>query len=219
MAQATMAPSKDDTKSEDSYVSEDSDMNQPDTNDRAPKRRRLSESDEEDDEYVAPAPLPAVSRIKKKDETKKPEPTDEEDPVTIRDALEIGLRAEESTFGALNVSPWLVGSLTTMAIRRPTAIQKACIPEILKGRDCIGGSRTGSGKTMAFAVPIIQKWAQDPFGIFALVLTPTRYDQFAQVDGFHSNKLVFTNTSPLKTTESWLFRFSSSSRPSLRHRA
>jgi hypothetical protein len=72
---------------------------------------------------------------------------------------------------------------------------------------------------MAFAVPIIQKWAQDPFGIFALVLTPTRYDQFAQVDGFHSNKLVFTNTSPLKTTESWLFRFSSSSRPSLRHRA
>jgi ATP-dependent RNA helicase DDX49/DBP8 len=190
-AQATMASSKDDTKSEeDSYLSEDSDMNQPDTNDRAPKRRRLSESEEEDDEYVAPAPLPTVSRIKKKDETKKPEATEEEDPITIRDALEIGLRAEESTFGALSVSPWLVGSLTTMAIRRPTAIQKACIPEILKGRDCIGGSRTGSGKTMAFAVPIIQKWAQDPFGIFALVLTPTRYVQFARMNGFRSVKLA-----------------------------
>jgi len=61
-----------------------------------------------------------------------------------------------------------------MAIRRPTGIQKLCIPEILKGRDCIGGSRTGSGKTVAFAVPILQKWAEDPFGIFALVLTPTR---------------------------------------------
>jgi ATP-dependent RNA helicase DDX49/DBP8 len=81
-----------------------------------------------------------------------------------------------TTFATLNVKPWLVGSLGAMAIKRPTGIQKHCIPEILKGRDCIGGSRTGSGKTMAFAVPILQRWAEDPFGIFALVLTPTRYD-------------------------------------------
>lgn len=80
-----------------------------------------------------------------------------------------------TTFSALNVKPWLVLSLGAMAIKRPTGIQKGCIPEILKGRDCIGGSRTGSGKTVAFAVPILQKWAEDPFGIFALVLTPTRY--------------------------------------------
>lgn len=79
-----------------------------------------------------------------------------------------------TTFSALDVKPWLVGSLGAMAIKRPTGIQKGCIPEILKGRDCIGGSRTGSGKTVAFAVPILQKWAEDPFGIFALVLTPTR---------------------------------------------
>lgn len=80
-----------------------------------------------------------------------------------------------TTFESLNVKPWLVRSLDAMAIRRPTGIQKGCIPEILKGRDCIGGSRTGSGKTVAFAVPILQEWAQDPFGIFALVITPTRY--------------------------------------------
>ncbi|KAK5148992.1 putative RNA helicase [Oleoguttula sp. CCFEE 6159] len=61
-----------------------------------------------------------------------------------------------------------------MAIKRPTGIQKGCIPEILEGRDCIGGSRTGSGKTVAFAVPILQKWSEDPVGIFAVVLTPTR---------------------------------------------
>jgi ATP-dependent RNA helicase DDX49/DBP8 len=79
-----------------------------------------------------------------------------------------------STFASLDVKPWLVQSLNSMAIKRPTGIQKGCIPEILKGRDCIGGSRTGSGKTVAFAVPILQKWAEDPFGIFALVLTPTR---------------------------------------------
>jgi ATP-dependent RNA helicase DDX49/DBP8 len=80
----------------------------------------------------------------------------------------------QATFASLNVKPWLVQSLNAMAIKRPTGIQKGCIPEILKGRDCIGGSRTGSGKTVAFAVPILQEWAQDPFGIFALVLTPTR---------------------------------------------
>lgn len=79
-----------------------------------------------------------------------------------------------TTFESLNVKPWLVGSLKAMAIRRPTGIQKGCIPEILKGRDCIGGSRTGSGKTVAFSVPILQKWAEDPVGIFALILTPTR---------------------------------------------
>jgi len=79
-----------------------------------------------------------------------------------------------ASFASLDVKPWLVQSLNAMAIKRPTGIQKGCIPEILKGRDCIGGSRTGSGKTVAFAVPILQKWAEDPFGIFALVLTPTR---------------------------------------------
>ncbi|KAI9817675.1 MAG: putative RNA helicase [Thelocarpon impressellum] len=78
------------------------------------------------------------------------------------------------SFASLGVRPWLVASLASMAISRPTAIQRLCIPKILEGRDCIGGSRTGSGKTMAFAVPILQKWAEDPLAIFAVVLTPTR---------------------------------------------
>lgn len=190
-----MASSKTDSEPEDVHVPENSGAIQDDIEDRAPKRRRLSESS--NDSYVAPAPVPALSRIKKKDDTLKQQPSTEEDePVTIRDALEIGLRSEESTFGALSVAPWLVGSLTTMAIRRPTAIQKACIPEILKGRDCIGGSRTGSGKTVAFAVPILQKWAQDPFGVFAVVLTPTRelalqiFEQFKAISAPQSMKPV-----------------------------
>ncbi|KAJ5625803.1 RNA helicase [Penicillium lagena] len=192
-----MAPSNAaEALSEDSHSSSEvSDVEQPEIQDRAPKRRRLSESS--DDSYTAPAPLPTLSRIKKKDTNpKKPEPTEDEDPVTIRDALEIGLRSEESTFSSLDVAPWLVGSLTTMAIRRPTAIQKACIPEILKGRDCIGGSRTGSGKTIAFGVPILQKWAKDPFGIFAVVLTPTRelalqiFEQFKAISAPQGMKPV-----------------------------
>ena len=78
------------------------------------------------------------------------------------------------SFATLNVVPWLIACLGAMAILKPTGIQKSCIPAILEGRDVIGGSRTGSGKTIAFAVPILQKLAEDPVGIFAVILTPTR---------------------------------------------
>ena len=155
------------------HESSDSEVEQTDLQSRAPKRRRLSESS--NDSYVAPAPLPTLSRIKKKEAKEdKPATSDKDEPVLIKDALEIGLQDAQSSFTSLKVAPWLIGALTTMAVRKPTAIQKACIPEILNGRDCIGGSRTGSGKTIAFAVPMLQKWAEDPFGIFGLVLTPTR---------------------------------------------
>ena len=78
------------------------------------------------------------------------------------------------SFASLDVAPWLIASLSALGVKRPTAIQKGCIPKILQGRDVIGGSRTGSGKTIAFAVPIMQLWAEDPVGIFAVILTPTR---------------------------------------------
>jgi len=139
------------------------------------KKRRLSPTedddtagidDEEDVHENLPAPTGKLSRINvtKKAEMSKVENIDKP-----------SKRAVNTTFASLNVAPWLVASLSGMAIRQPTGIQTGCIPEILKGRDCIGGSRTGSGKTVAFAVPILQKWAEDPIGIFAVILTPTRY--------------------------------------------
>ncbi|KAF8195959.1 DEAD-domain-containing protein [Mycena galopus ATCC 62051] len=76
-----------------------------------------------------------------------------------------------------------------MSIRAPTEVQAACIPPLLQGRDCIGNAKTGSGKTIAFALPILQKLSVDPYGIFALVLTPTRElafqisEQFAVLGG------------------------------------
>ncbi|KAA0203711.1 hypothetical protein HAZT_HAZT011796, partial [Hyalella azteca] len=72
---------------------------------------------------------------------------------------------------------------------RPTPVQFACIPPALQGKDVIGGAKTGSGKTMAFVLPILNKLSDDPYGIFALVLTPTRElafqisDQFRAVGG------------------------------------
>ncbi|KAH6998645.1 P-loop containing nucleoside triphosphate hydrolase protein [Ilyonectria sp. MPI-CAGE-AT-0026] len=169
------------------------------------KRRRTSpspvpqvddEDEDEDEEELKQvlSTIQAPSRIKKN--TKK----DQKDvPAKAQKAPQASVLAPtdpNTTFSAINVRPWLVQSLANMAIRRPTGIQKGCIPEILKGRDCIGGSRTGSGKTVAFAVPILQKWAEDPTGIFAVVLTPTRelalqiYEQIKAISSPQSLKAI-----------------------------
>ncbi|KAK0191036.1 DEAD-domain-containing protein [Armillaria mellea] len=82
--------------------------------------------------------------------------------------------SKTASFSDLGISTTLQAALTSMSIRAPTEVQAACIPPLLSGRDCIGNAKTGSGKTITFALPILQKLAVDPYGIFALVLTPTR---------------------------------------------
>ncbi|XP_044252400.1 probable ATP-dependent RNA helicase DDX49 [Tribolium madens] len=91
---------------------------------------------------------------------------------------------DEKSFSGVELSPWLVRQCATIGVRSPTAIQAHCIPQILAGRDCIGAAKTGSGKTLAFALPILQKLSEDPYGIFALVLTPTRELAFQIADQF-----------------------------------
>ncbi|KAJ2754710.1 putative RNA helicase [Coemansia pectinata] len=90
-----------------------------------------------------------------------------------------------SAFRELGLDQWLVDSLGAMAITQPTEIQRACIQPALEGRDIIGGAKTGSGKTAAFALPILQKLSEDPFGVFALVLTPTRELAYQIADQFN----------------------------------
>ncbi|CAG5053983.1 unnamed protein product [Parnassius apollo] len=87
-------------------------------------------------------------------------------------------------FAELGVKTWLIKQLFTLGIRTPTPIQKGCIPNILAGDDCIGAAKTGSGKTFAFALPILQHLAEDPYGIFALVLTPTHELAYQIADQF-----------------------------------
>ncbi|XP_003746399.1 probable ATP-dependent RNA helicase DDX47 [Galendromus occidentalis] len=58
--------------------------------------------------------------------------------------------------------------------RTPSKIQKEAIPVALQGRDIIGLTETGSGKTAAFALPILQTLLENPARLFALILTPTR---------------------------------------------
>ena len=85
----------------------------------------------------------------------------------------------------LGLSPWLAGACIEMGLKRPTPIQLACIQPVLQGRDVLGSAETGSGKTAAFALPILQALSEDPYGVFAVVLSPARElsaqiaDQFA----------------------------------------
>lgn len=58
--------------------------------------------------------------------------------------------------------------------KKPSKIQREAIPVALQGKDVIGLAETGSGKTGAFALPILQSLMETPQTIFALVLTPTR---------------------------------------------
>lgn len=79
-----------------------------------------------------------------------------------------------ANFSALGLSEWLLEQCKQMGINKPTPVQQHCIPPILEGCDCMGCAKTGSGKTAAFVLPVLQKLAEDPYGIFCLVLTPTR---------------------------------------------
>ncbi|XP_030749185.1 probable ATP-dependent RNA helicase DDX49 [Sitophilus oryzae] len=88
------------------------------------------------------------------------------------------------SFGELKLQKWIIKQCYSIGIKSPTSIQSNCIPKILEGRDCIGAAKTGSGKTMAFALPIVQKLCEDPYGIFALVLTPTRELAYQIADQF-----------------------------------
>lgn len=80
----------------------------------------------------------------------------------------------DTTFESLGLSKPLISALASINIKKPTEIQSACLGPIMSGRDCIGGAKTGSGKTLAFALPIVERIARDPFGVWAVVLTPTR---------------------------------------------
>ncbi|OAY30166.1 DEAD-box ATP-dependent RNA helicase 36 [Manihot esculenta] len=77
-------------------------------------------------------------------------------------------------FSDLGLAEWVVQTCKELGMKRPTPVQAHCIPKILAGHDVLGLAQTGSGKTAAFALPILHRLAQDPYGIFALVVTPTR---------------------------------------------
>ena len=93
-------------------------------------------------------------------------------------------------FTELNLNENIRRALADEGYEEPTPIQKEAIPEVLAGRDLLGCAQTGTGKTAAFALPILEKLSarnENESGrkISALIITPTRelalqiYDSFA----------------------------------------
>ncbi|KAK3666806.1 ribosomal RNA processing protein [Elasticomyces elasticus] len=78
------------------------------------------------------------------------------------------------SFAELGVIDSLCDSCTALGYKAPTAIQAESIPIALKGKDIIGLAETGSGKTAAFALPILQALLENPQPMFGLVMAPTR---------------------------------------------
>jgi ATP-dependent RNA helicase DDX49/DBP8 len=128
--------------------------------------------------------LPSRTPAPRKAVPSKPAPAAGEDLDSSVTTTTAAPRGPE-TFSTLGISQQLLASLGTLSIRRPTPIQGMAIPSILAKRDVIGISPTGSGKTLAFALPILQRIAADPFGIWAVVLTPTRELAFQIAEQFH----------------------------------
>ena len=77
-------------------------------------------------------------------------------------------------FTQLHLRPELIQAVTARGYTEPTPIQSAVIPAMLAGHDILGQAQTGTGKTAAFALPILQKLTPGQGKIQALVLAPTR---------------------------------------------
>ena len=85
----------------------------------------------------------------------------------------------ETTFSTLGVAEPLLRALTASGYQTPTPIQAQAIPALVEGRDLLGIAQTGTGKTAAFALPLLQRLAESQDraparGCRALILAPTR---------------------------------------------
>lgn len=77
-------------------------------------------------------------------------------------------------FNELGLSPAILESINNMGFEETTPIQEKTIPVALEGRDLLGQAQTGTGKTAAFGIPLIEKASMDTDDVTGLVITPTR---------------------------------------------
>ncbi|MGP3918707.1 DEAD/DEAH box helicase [Nonomuraea sp. 10N515B] len=91
-----------------------------------------------------------------------------------------------SSFADLGLRPELLRALSDLGYEEPTPIQCEAIPPLLEGRDLLGQAATGTGKTAAFALPVLQRMPQAHDGEpVALVLVPTRELAIQVSEAFH----------------------------------
>ncbi len=92
-----------------------------------------------------------------------------------------------TSFSDLGLSSVVVESLAKLGFEEPTPIQQEAIPALLTGRDVLGQAATGTGKTAAFSLPLIERWLLDtpPSAPIVLIITPTRELCLQVSEAFH----------------------------------
>jgi ATP-dependent RNA helicase DeaD len=93
--------------------------------------------------------------------------------------------AAAGSFLELGLPEPLLRALADVGYETPSPIQAATIPALLTGRDMVGQAQTGTGKTAAFAIPILARLDLQRYGPQALVLTPTRELAIQVAEAFH----------------------------------
>jgi ATP-dependent RNA helicase DeaD len=103
------------------------------------------------------------------------EPTTQADDAPISE-FEAAIRAAAAgyRFGEIEVPATIARALEKMGFVTPTEVQARAIPPLREGKDLIGQAQTGTGKTAAFGIPIIEKIEPSSAHVQALILTPTR---------------------------------------------
>lgn len=117
--------------------------------------------------------------------------------------LQAGKETPKTTFADLGLAPELLKAIHEQGYSSPTPIQAQAIPEVMAGRDIMGGAQTGTGKTAAFTLPILQRLlphassspspARHP--VRALILAPTR-ELAIQV---HESVVAYSKYTPLRS--------------------
>ncbi len=80
----------------------------------------------------------------------------------------------KTDFNDLGIAPRLLEILTRNKFSIPTPIQRQSIPFAIEGKDIMGIAQTGTGKTLAFGIPMLQRIAQSQGKHMGLVVLPTR---------------------------------------------
>lgn len=101
--------------------------------------------------------------------------------------MSVGAAQDSASFTDLALRPELLAALSSLGYEEPTPIQHEAIPQLLDGRDLLGQAATGTGKTAAFALPVLQRLAEGERGAgpVALVLVPTRELAVQVAQAFH----------------------------------
>ena len=81
---------------------------------------------------------------------------------------------KENRFERFNFQPFIIEAVKELGFYEPTEIQERMIPLVLKGESAIGQSQTGTGKTLAFVLPILEKIDPARTEVQAVITAPTR---------------------------------------------